>query len=126
MSGVQEGNERSRDAERDRAYFSLPGMQGHRQSVVLIFLVLSLGIACGVSAAAPPKAAGDDLAFCVDEINRYRKQAKLPPLRRSADLEAYAAAGAQVDAKARRAHHHFSTTKYAHPYKEMGENEIPW
>jgi uncharacterized protein YkwD len=97
-------------------------MQGHRQGVVVALLLL----AGGTVGPAARGGSGGDLVFCVDEINRYRKLAKLPLLRRSADLEAYAAAGAAIDAKARQAHHHFSTTTYPHPFREMGENEIPW
>jgi uncharacterized protein YkwD len=75
------------------------------------------------AAAKPPP---DDMALCVEEINRLRERAKLPPLARSAELEAFAAAGAADDAAARQAHHHFSRVPYPHPYREMGENEIPW
>jgi len=69
---------------------------------------------------------GDELAFCVEETNRYRKRAGKPLLTRSSELEAFAAAGAAVDAKAKQAHRHFSHVAYPHPYREMGENEIPW
>jgi uncharacterized protein YkwD len=79
-----------------------------------------------VTVAAAAAAKRDDLGFCVEEINRYRGRAKKPPLERSADLEAFAAEGAKVDSAARQAHHHFSRVPYPHPYREMGENEIPW
>ncbi len=74
--------------------------------------------------AAAPK--GDALAFCVDEINTYRARAKKPALQRSPELESFAADGAKSDAAARQPHHHFSRVAYPHPYREMGENEIPW
>src|SRR5262245_49560136 len=53
----------------------------------------------------------DDLAFCVAETNRYRARHGKPRLRRSAELEAYAAAGARYDTAARRAHKHFKDTR---------------
>ena len=87
-------------------------------------LSVLLLVACGAAApAAPPP---DDLTFCVDETNRYRKKAGKPPLQRSAELETFAAEGAAADAKARRPHGHFSRVAYPHPYREMGENVIPW
>jgi len=82
--------------------------------------------AAPVTVAAAPAAKRDDLGFCVDEINRYRARAKAPALQRSTELEAFAAEGAKADSAARRAHHHFSRVAYPHPYREMGENEIPW
>jgi len=68
----------------------------------------------GPRAAAPPPAAlaqRDDLAFCVAEVNRYRTRHGKPPLRRSTELEAYAATGARYDTAARRAHKHFGDTR---------------
>ncbi len=79
-----------------------------------------------VEMAAEPPRADDDLTFCIDEVNRYRKRAGKPLLRRSAQLDAFAADAARVDSEARRPHKHFSTVAYPHPYREMGENEIPW
>lgn len=76
-----------------------------------------------IPVAAKP---ADDLAFCVDEINKYRARGKKPALQRSAELESFAAEGAKADSAARQAHHHFSRVAYPHPYREMGENEIPW
>ncbi len=106
-------------------------------------LAVLLLVACGATApAAPPpsparerRAAAapkseskpdDDLVFCVDETNRYRKKAGKPALRRSAQLEAFAAEGAAADARSRRPHGHFSSVAYPHAYREMGENVIPW
>lgn len=63
---------------------------------------------------APPAAPAqrdDDLAFCVAETNRYRARHGKPPLRRSAELEAYAATGARHDTAARRPHKHFDDTR---------------
>lgn len=53
----------------------------------------------------------DDLAFCVAETNRYRARHGKPPLRRSAELEAYAATGATYDTAARRPHKHYDDTR---------------
>jgi uncharacterized protein YkwD len=88
-----------------------------------------LALACGGAAAAPAPPAPRGVApeaYCVAETNRYRAQDGLPPLERSAELDAFAAAGARADARARRPHQHFSTASYPHPYSQMGENEIPW
>jgi hypothetical protein len=66
--------------------------------------------------AAPvaPEPRDDDLAFCVAETNRYRARYALPPLRRSAELEAYAATGARYDTAARTPHKHFDDTRGGH------------
>src|SRR5262245_12859148 len=65
-----------------------------------------------------PAGLEDDLAFCVAETNRYRARHGKPPLRRSAELEAYAAAGARFDTAARRAHKHFEDTPGKLAYAE--------
>ncbi len=62
------------------------------------------------AAAAQTQATAADLAFCVQETNRYRAQAGKALLNRSATLENYAAIGAQVDATAKIAHTHFAST----------------
>ena len=79
-------------------------------------------------AAQPPSrpSPSDDLTFCVDEVNRYRKKAGRPPLQRSADLETFAAEGAASDARTRKPHQHFGRVPYPRPFSEMGENVIPW
>ena len=53
----------------------------------------------------------DDLVFCVAETNRYRARHGKPPLRRSAELEAFAAAGARYDTAARTPHKHYDDTR---------------
>ena len=63
---------------------------------------------------AAPAPRDDDLAFCVAETNRYRARYALPPLRRSAELEAYAAAGARYDTAVRIPHKHFDDTPGGH------------
>jgi uncharacterized protein YkwD len=67
-----------------------------------------------------------EVAFCLAETNRYRKAAKKPPFVRTPRLDAYAAEGAEVDARARKAHHHFNTRHYPEPFSAFAENEIPW
>lgn len=49
------------------------------------------------------------MAFCIEEINRYRATVAQPLLIRSETLESYAAASAAVDAAAGVAHRHFVT-----------------
>jgi hypothetical protein len=70
----------------------------------------------GPRTSSPPPAVrlaqrDDDLAFCVAETNRYRARHGKPPLRRAAELEAYAATGARYDTAARMAHKHFEDTR---------------
>ena len=65
-------------------------------------------------APAAPAQRDDDLAFCVAETNRYRTRHGMPPLRRSAELEAYAAAGARYDTAVRIPHKHFDDTPGGH------------
>jgi len=91
-------------------------------------LLLVAACAAGRPAApAPaPAAQGSDVTFCVDEINRYRKRAGRRPLRRSAELERYAAAGAKHDVRVRRAHDHFARVPMPGPLSAAAENEIPW
>ena len=61
-------------------------------------------------APAAPRPPDDDLAFCVAETNRYRERHGKAPLRRSSELEAYAATGARYDTAARTPHKHFDDT----------------
>ena len=79
---------------------------------------------CGSSPAAPsPTSSGDassaDLAFCVDETNRYRAQAGVAALAKDAALEAYAAEAAKSDGISGVTHAYFN----AHP-SGGGENEV--
>ncbi len=82
----------------------------------------------GGGAAGDPDASGAtweaELAFCIDETNRYRAGAGLDPLARSAALEAYAADGARIDQEAREGHKHFLDTNGGGI--AFAENEIPW
>ncbi len=50
------------------------------------------------------------IAYCEDQINRYRATIGLDPLARSAALEDYAAESARIDSAARQPHQHFSRT----------------
>ena len=87
----------------------------------LVVVMLSIS-ACGGTTTAPTGATATpsggtvtaattaDLAFCVQETNRYRMLAGKPALAQSAALESYAATGAQVDGTARVAHTHFTST----------------
>ena len=65
-------------------------------------------------APAAPRPPDDDLAFCVAETNRYRERHGKAPLRRSSELEAYAATGARYDTAARTPHKHFDDTRGGH------------
>lgn len=67
---------------------------------------------------------GADMAFCVDEINRYRTSVGRPPLARSQSLETFATDAAQKDAGVRIAHQHFRDTNGAGV--SQAETEILW
>lgn len=64
-----------------------------------------------------------DAVYCVQVINRYRAKAGVPPLERSAALEAFAMKGAESDAKSGRPHGYFSQTSGGGI--AWAENEIP-
>ncbi|HEU5058797.1 MAG TPA: CAP domain-containing protein [Kofleriaceae bacterium] len=64
-----------------------------------------------------------ELVYCIDETNRHRALADLPPLARSAALEAYAAEGAEIDHQTGEPHKHFLDTQGGGI--AAAENEIP-
>ncbi len=64
-----------------------------------------------------------ELVYCIDETNRYRALADLPPLARSAALESYAAQGAEIDQVTGEPHKHFLDTEGGGI--ASAENEIP-
>jgi hypothetical protein len=65
-----------------------------------------------------------ELAYCVDEINRYRASIDVPALQRSAALEAFSAIVARHDATIREAHAYFRLTNGAGIAR--AETEILW
>lgn len=91
---------------------------------------LAAAVAIGVAGCGKESGggggAGDDptLSFCVDENNRFRTMAGKDPFARSADLEAFAAEGAQADGAAHVPHSHFKATMGGGI--AFAENEIPW
>jgi hypothetical protein len=64
-----------------------------------------------------------ELAFCVDETNRYREMHDLPALARDGALEDYAAVGAEIDHESGEPHKHFLDTNGGG--LASAENEIP-
>ena len=78
----------------------------------------------GPSGNPPTSATSADLAFCVTETNRYRNSIGLSNLVESAELESFAATGAEVDGRAQTAHKHFTATNGGGI--ALAENEIPW
>ena len=74
--------------------------------------------------AALPSATTADLAYCVQETNRYRALVHLGGLSQSAALEDYAAMGARIDGTSHSAHSHFLSTNGGGI--AFAENEIPW
>ena len=96
-----------------------------------------------ITAAAPPTLDADDrwrspaslprpvasaftteLDYCVAQTNQYRAAVGRPALRRSASLEAYAAAAAPHDGAARAVHRYFKRTGGGGV--AFAENLIPW
>ena len=65
-----------------------------------------------------------ELVYCIEETNRYRALADLPPLARSAALEAFAAEGAEIDQQSGEPHKHFLDTNGGSGLA-AAENEIP-
>jgi len=63
------------------------------------------------STLRPPSATPSDLAFCVQDVNRYRARVRQAPVRQSANLESFAADGARVDAAANEPHYHYRTAR---------------
>jgi uncharacterized protein YkwD len=78
---------------------------------------LVVSAACAATPAAPTApgaiAGGtfaEELAYCTDEINRYRTLAGRPPLDRAADLDDFAARAAEHDHRIRVPHQYFRQT----------------
>ena len=100
---------------------------------------VALGVVCMVSASCAgspvdPSVQGasslsssilsPELAFCTDEINRYRGSIGLAPLTRSQDLEAFSATAAQADGLSHSAHAYFHETSGAG--SSRAQTEILW
>jgi len=66
-----------------------------------------------------------DIAFCVEEVNRYRAQAGDAPLARSAALDAFSTEAARVDGQNRQPHFHFIATNGG-PGIARAQNVIPF
>ena len=106
----------------------------------LLLFVIVIGIlfnaACGGSPttpSAPPSTSGPslpvgvtsaDLAFCLNETNRYRATIGLAALTESTTLDAFAQLAAESDGSTHVGHGYINS----HPptATHAGENEIPW
>ena len=101
---------------------------GRRLSLICVLACLTA--ACGRLPASPSSTEeaiaklSTNLAYCVDQVNRYRTSVGLTPLSRSADLEAFAAQAAENDGRAHKAHHWFGMTGGGG--MATAENEILW
>jgi hypothetical protein len=111
-----------------------------RRIVVVAVLLLTGALSdCGGSSSTPSNSGTNpssptptlptgvtaaDLAFCVQETNRYRAMVGDRSVTESAALEAYAADGARIDATAQTSHLHFTSTNGGGV--AIAENEIPW
>ena len=67
-----------------------------------------------------------EIAFCVEETNKYRLATNRKPFQRSRELDAFAAEGAKHDARVRQPHHHFNTAQFPGSFSGLAENELPW
>jgi hypothetical protein len=88
----------------------------HRRSAHGLLALLILTAGCERANPSRPSSLESlvnipaEVAFCADEVNRYRASIGRGRLERSPDLEAFAARAAEVDTIARQPHHHFKTT----------------
>ena len=95
----------------------------------LAALVVALGVLPQAALEARPADRSEtalyasELEYCVAETNQYRATIGRPALVRSVELEAYAAAAAPHDVKARSAHHYFRKTSGGGV--AFAENQIP-
>ena len=77
------------------------------------------------SPALPTSATGADLAFCIQETNRYRAMARVAAVARSATIEQYAAQAARSDGLSHTPHG-YSTGNNGGNGTVFAENEVPW
>jgi uncharacterized protein YkwD len=96
--------------------------------ITLICLLAGFAAACGRGSPSSPSGVlanlSANLAYCADEVNRYRASVGRPALSRSPDLEAFAAQAAETDGRVHQAHHWFGMTGGGGT--AMAENEILW
>jgi uncharacterized protein YkwD len=88
---------------------------------LLLGFVLTLLSACRGSATNPSPPGDPNLAFCVQETNRYRAMVAQPGLTESASIEAFAAAAAESDTQSGIAHGYYRS----HDPGFSAENEAP-
>jgi hypothetical protein len=91
-------------------------------------MLLGATAACELAPSSPsatkPANIPGELAYCADEINRYRASVGRPSLARSPMLEDFAAQAAEDDGRAHLAHHFFAMTNGGGMAK--AETEILW
>lgn len=96
-----------------------------KRNLSISLLLKTLGVRCCLTvsvAAASGSCAGNpalpsaksgylsELQYCADEVNRLRASVGRPGLRRSSELESFAAAAIERDATLRIPHYHFQAT----------------
>ena len=81
------------------------------------------GGGAGEADGAPGAGLSAEIAFCAEEINRYRAMREAAPLERSAALEEYAATGAAINHESGEPHKYFADTGGGGI--ALAENEIP-
>jgi uncharacterized protein YkwD len=92
-----------------------------------LLVALACAVPLAASARTPKSRFGTEaeIAFCVEETNKYRKLARKKPFARNTLLEEFARAGARADHQSRKPHHHFNTTKFPGRFSALAENQIP-
>jgi hypothetical protein len=113
---------------------ALANLAGRGTLLAALGLALSVSaMACANGPTAPSDVAtassatldlSEDLAFCADEVNRYRASVGRQPLARSAALESFATSAAAHDGTAHVAHQLFVNTGGGGT--SMAETEILW
>jgi hypothetical protein len=96
-----------------------------RALAILALLVAASVVDPGsIGATANPRPFEEELQLCVDLVNQYRATVKQSRLKRSAELEAFAAKAAANDGLAHVGHQYFRRTHGGGV--SHAENAIPW
>ena len=110
-------------------YFCHECVQSRLIRLIAIAVAMSIAAGCELGSPAGPSSSVSvnhpaELAYCADEVNRYRASVGQGPLLRSQALEDFASQAAKNDGLNHIAHHHFATTNGGGT--AMAETEILW
>jgi uncharacterized protein YkwD len=102
--------------------------------VALVLFLAASGTGCAnlgnpfapeTSAATEAVDIDAEMAFCVDEVNRFRATMNLRPLARSSRIDSFSTQAARADTEAREPHKYFRQTNGGNG-TARAENVIPW